>query len=213
MLRLFCPKHKNAKIFDNIQTLSCWYSLESYRWVLSDEYPYARVSVIFQHLCIILYLYSHEHSWHKRVNQKPIIEEGISWLRVNLYASESTQWELSNKYHNDRVYVISKRSLHLCPLDESSLSIGMVKKGYCQNSQVIFLPCWHERVNQKAKKLKKWMKPWHMGTHLKVLSNSYPINTKLTGFRVFLKNLHLCSLDESSPSIRMVKKGYCQNKN
>ena len=31
-----------------IQTLSCWYSLDSSRWVLSDEYPYARVSVIFQ---------------------------------------------------------------------------------------------------------------------------------------------------------------------
>ena len=31
-----------------ILTLSCWYSLDSSRCVLSDEYPYARVSVIFQ---------------------------------------------------------------------------------------------------------------------------------------------------------------------
>ena len=31
-----------------IKTLSCWYSLDSSRWVLSDEYPFARVSVIFQ---------------------------------------------------------------------------------------------------------------------------------------------------------------------
>ena len=29
-------------------TLSCWYLLESSHLVLSDEYPYARVSVIFQ---------------------------------------------------------------------------------------------------------------------------------------------------------------------
>ena len=34
--------------------LSCWYSLESSCRVLSDEYPFARVSVIFQRFCIIL---------------------------------------------------------------------------------------------------------------------------------------------------------------
>ena len=31
-----------------IETLSCWYSLESSHRVLSYEYPFARVSVIFQ---------------------------------------------------------------------------------------------------------------------------------------------------------------------
>ena len=31
-----------------IKTLSCWYSLESSRWVLSDEYPFTRVSITFQ---------------------------------------------------------------------------------------------------------------------------------------------------------------------
>ena len=37
-----------------IQTLSCWYSLDGSCWVLSYEYPYVRVSVIFQVFCIIL---------------------------------------------------------------------------------------------------------------------------------------------------------------
>ena len=32
---------------ETIQTLSCWYSLESSPWVLSYEYLFARVSVIF----------------------------------------------------------------------------------------------------------------------------------------------------------------------
>ena len=36
---------KGTKTF---QTLPCWYSLDSPREVLSDEYPYARVSVISQ---------------------------------------------------------------------------------------------------------------------------------------------------------------------
>ena len=34
-----------------------------------------------------------------------------------------------------------------------------------------------------CKKLEKWLKPWHMGTYLRVLSKSYPINTNMTGFR------------------------------
>ena len=46
---------KMPKVLKTIETLSFWYSLESSRWVLSDEYPYARVSVIFQLFCIILY--------------------------------------------------------------------------------------------------------------------------------------------------------------
>ena len=31
----------------------------------------------------------------------------------------------------------------------------------------------------------KWLKPWQMGTHLRVLSESYPINTNMTGFGWF----------------------------
>ena len=46
---------KKQKIMKIILTLSCWYSLERSRWVLSDEYPFARVSVIFQVFCLILY--------------------------------------------------------------------------------------------------------------------------------------------------------------
>ena len=33
----------------------------------------------------------------------------------------------------------------------------------------------------------KWLKPWHMGTHLRVLSESYPMITNMTGFRCFSK--------------------------
>ena len=32
----------------HIQTLSCWYPLDSSHWALLDEYPYARGSVIFK---------------------------------------------------------------------------------------------------------------------------------------------------------------------
>ena len=39
------------------------------------------------------------------------------------------------------------------------------------------------------KKPKKQLKPWYMGTHLRVLSESYPMNTNMTGFGWFSKNL------------------------
>ena len=44
----FVQSTKMQRFLKTIQTLSCWYSLESSRWVLSDEYPFARVSIIFQ---------------------------------------------------------------------------------------------------------------------------------------------------------------------
>ena len=56
MLTLLSSKAQEPKDFlITIQTLPYWYSLESSRWVLSDEYLFARVSVIFQVFCIILY--------------------------------------------------------------------------------------------------------------------------------------------------------------
>ena len=47
---------------------------------------------------------------------------------ANGYSSESTRWELSNQYQDDRVYMIFKNIwMCSCSLDESSLSIGRVK--------------------------------------------------------------------------------------
>ena len=43
-----------------------------------------------------------------------------------------------------------------------------------------------------------------MGTHLRVLNESYPMNTNKTGFRQWWKSLHPC-LDESSLSIGWVR--------
>ena len=46
-----CSKKQN--LMKIILTLSYWYSLESSCWVLSDEYPFAMVLVIFQFFVII----------------------------------------------------------------------------------------------------------------------------------------------------------------
>ena len=50
-------------------------------------------------------------------------------------------------------------------------------------------------------------KTWKMGTHLSVLSESYPMNTNM-GLGGFQKLLHTWDLDESSFSIGRVEKKY-----
>ena len=51
----------------------------------------------------------------------------------------------------------------------------------------------------------KWLKPWHIGTHMRVLIENYLMNTNMTGFRWFSKYLRRCALDESSISIGRAK--------
>ena len=46
-----------------------------------------------------------------------------------------------------------------------------------------------------------------MGTHLRVLSESYPMSTNMTGFKGFHKTLHAYDFDESSFSIGRVNLG------
>ena len=43
-----------------------------------------------------------------------------------------------------------------------------------------------------------------MGTHLKALSESYPMNTNMIVFRWFQRYLHSCALDRSSLGIGRV---------
>ena len=42
-------------------------------------------------------------------------------------------------------------------------------------------------ANTKWRKAEKWLKPWHMGTHLRSLRKRYSMNTNMTGFRWFSK--------------------------
>ena len=63
------------------------------------------------------------------------------------------------------------------------------------------------KQNDAQKLFFKWLKPCHMGTHQRVLSESYPMNTNMTRFRWFSKVLTLrpCTLGESSLSTGKVK--------
>ena len=45
----------------------------------------------------------------------------------------------------------------------------------------------------------KWSKPWHTGTHLRVLSESITMNTKITRFKGFSKNFASLCFGWKSP--------------
>ena len=63
-----------------------------------------------------------------------------------------------------------------------------------------------------CEKYEKWPKPWHMGTHLRVLDESFSMNINMTGIQWFSKILASCALDESSLSSGRVKKAIKVNK-
>ena len=53
-----------------------------------------------------------------------------------------------------------------------------------------------------TKKSEKWLKPRHMGTYLRVHSESYPMNTTMTGLRWFSKIFAFLSLVTSALELK-----------
>ena len=92
----------------------------------------------------------------------------------------------------------------------SSLTFSWVRRMECQRSvHFIFrinepLCCWWLiwPIQYDVKNPEKWLKPWQMGTHLRVLSESYPTWQDLDGFQ---KSLLPRALEENSFSIGRVK--------
>ena len=73
-------------------------------------------------------------------------------------------------------------------------------------STLMLLLAYFYNTKWCKKKAEKWLKLWHMATHLRVFAVSYPMNTNITGFRWFSKSLHPCALDESPCRIGSLSK-------
>ena len=63
------------------------------------------------------------------------------------------------------------------------------------------------------KKTEKWLKPWHMGTHLRVLFKSYPMNTNMTGFGWCKKPRKLLKPWHIGTHLRVLSEHYPMNTN
>ena len=97
---------------------------------------------------------------------------------------------------------IEKQQWHvpiILPMVHAHLSIGWLKFNYFTHNYAIknYSHFWNFANPFAAgglfgqykmiEKPEKWPKPWHMGTHLIVLSESYPKKTNMTGFIWFSK--------------------------
>ena len=94
----------------------------------------------------------------------------------------------------------SPSSLHLCCDRNSSL-------WSLQTLILTLMLLVANLANTKwCKTLERWLKPWHMGTHLRALTaGAIQWIPTWHGFDGFQKSLHPCALDESSLSIGRVK--------
>ena len=115
-----------------ILTLSCWYSFESFRWVLSGEYPFARVSVIFQvflHHFILAKLatcsirvnpFNAETSFVRGTRTQRSLK--IIWSLSCGYSLESSHWVITYEYPFARVSVIFQPLSHYFVLTKLATS-------------------------------------------------------------------------------------------
>ena len=56
-----------------------------------------------------------------------------------------------------------------------------------------------------CKNNERLLKPWHMGTHLRVLSESHPMNTNMRGFSWFSKTLCSCAWRKVASALEGLK--------
>ena len=95
--RLLSSKAQWRKYFRKpYKSLSCWYSLESSCWVLSNEYPYVRVSVILQ-LFASICIDRISHQQHIRVKIQSIVQG-------TLLLSAAETFHISDALHNTGVF-------------------------------------------------------------------------------------------------------------
>ena len=69
----------------------------------------------------------------------------------------------------------------------SSIGVCMIYVGLEDCTLTLIRLLANLAITKWCKQTEKWLKPWHMVPHLRILSKSYPMNTNVTGFRWFKK--------------------------
>ena len=108
-----------------------------------------------------------------------------------------------------RVNIQVPHTIHTCIMARRRLSTGSLLNTNLNDSDVRSLYPYAAGsliwpIQNDAKKTEKLFKSWHMGPHLRGLSDSYPMNTNMTGFGWFSKIFRYCALDGNSLSIGKV---------
>ena len=104
---------------------------------------------------------------------------------------ECSRWVLTDEYPYAMVYVILTKGFSIGHgKTPAALFCIMGEEGYLYLSLLVLtlmLLVAGFTITKWSKKNLKWPKPWYIGTHLRVLSESYPMNTNMTWFRWFSK--------------------------
>ena len=102
-------------------------------------------------------------------------------------------------YHQSMLTVTANRNLMKGEFRGSALIAVMIDKSCVKtptnilavsviDTLTLMLQVANLASTKWCKKPWKWQKPWHMGMHLGVLSESFPMNTNMTGLRWFWRN-------------------------
>ena len=171
-----------TKIWEIPEIMANGYSSERTQRELSNEYQQDWVKMI----SIILLLFC-------ALDESNLSMHGLSQQGVWVYTQ--TLWKQPSGHPKDFMianfgHPVSKFWLRPWTSAAEGLTLMLLvanfaSKKWCKNPE-------------------KGLKPWQIGTHLRVLGESYPMNTNMTGFKWFSKSLCHCVLDESSLSMGRV---------
>ena len=104
----------------------------------------------------------------------------IPWTNTNeVKVSEITEMLLTLNRRQERIWHQCFNVWYTLESDEDEVTCTM-------NSHLpLMLLVANLAYTKWCKKPEKWLKLWHMGTHLRVLSECYLMNTNMTGLRRF----------------------------
>ena len=115
-----------------------------------------------------------------------------SHILVYLHTSSSFTGLLRSSLNSGYTYNPQWSILSLPPGSKNNavVKVGSVPQFSRTSVKLTLMLLVANLANRKwCKKPYKWLKPWQMGTHLRVLSESYLMNTNMTGFGWFSKRL------------------------
>ena len=103
-----------------------------------------------------------------------------------------------------RLTCVCKHNLKLSTYLSPTVQISSHRMVMVMHFLTIMLLVANFANTKSHKKAKIWPKPWHMGAHMRALSESYPMNINMTAFRRFLKIFVTLCFGKSSLSIGRV---------
>ena len=122
--------------------------------------------------------------------------EGLTLIQLVANLA-NTKWckNLKNDWNSGTwvlIWEYSVRAIYWLPIWQGlggfqksfSILVLWMKEAFALEGSTLIYCWWLICLNQNyAKKAEQWLKPWLMGTHLRVLCESYLMYTNMTGFR------------------------------